>query len=61
MTRQPLGVLHVHGLTSNLDCVRALRPPRQQLGLPTRMPVLRGHDADSPEALRGVVWQDWAS
>jgi carboxylesterase len=23
------------------------------------MPILRGHGAESPEALRGVVWQDW--
>lgn len=23
------------------------------------MPVLRGHGADSPEALRGVTWHDW--
>jgi carboxylesterase len=23
------------------------------------MPVLRGHNADSPDALRGVTWRDW--
>lgn len=61
ITRHPLGVLIVHGFTSSLDCVRALRPPLAQLGLPTRMPVLRGHGADSPEALRGVSWQDWVA
>jgi carboxylesterase len=61
MTRHPLGVLIVHGFTSSLDCVRALRPPLTHLGLPTRMPVLRGHGADSPEALRGVSWQDWVA
>jgi carboxylesterase len=61
MTRHPLGVLIVHGFTSSLDCVRALRPPLTQLGLPTRMPVLRGHGAGSPEALHGVIWQDWVA
>jgi carboxylesterase len=25
------------------------------------MPVLRGHGADSPEALRGVTWHDWVA
>jgi carboxylesterase len=25
------------------------------------MPVLRGHGAESPDALRGVVWQDWVA
>jgi carboxylesterase len=29
------------------------------LKLPTRMPVLRGHGAESPEALRGVKHEDW--
>ena len=61
MTRHPLGVLIVHGFTSSLDCVRALRPPLERLGLPTRMPVLRGHSAESPDALRGVAWQDWVA
>jgi carboxylesterase len=61
MTRHPLGVLIVHGFTSSLDCVRALRPPLQRLGLPMRMPVLRGHGADSPKALCGVAWQDWVA
>ncbi len=59
MEKQPLGVLILHGYTSSLDSVRKLEAPLQALGLPTRMPALRGHCADSPEALRGVVWQDW--
>ncbi len=33
----------------------------QELGLPIRMPVLRGHGATSPEALNGVKWQDWVA
>ena len=59
MVKQPYGVLIVHGFTSSLDCVNCLEPSIQALGLPTRMPVLRGHGADSPAALRGVTWRDW--
>jgi len=61
MTKEPYGVLIVHGFTSSLDCVNALQPPIQALGLPARMPVLRGHGAESPEALRGVTWPDWVA
>ena len=53
MAKQPYGVLIVHGFTSSLDCVSGIEPPLKALGLPTRMPVLRGHSAESPEALRG--------
>ncbi len=59
MTRQPLGVLILHGFTSSLDCVNGLYQPLAVLGLPLRMPVLRGHGADSPAALEDVRWQDW--
>lgn len=61
MTKQPYGVLIIHGFTSSLDCVADLQPPFEALGLPTRMPVLRGHGAESPDALRGVRWQDWVA
>lgn len=57
--REPFGVLVLHGFTSSLDCVSGVEAAVRELGLPTRMPVLRGHGADSPEALRGVRWQDW--
>jgi len=59
MDRQPLGALIVHGFTSSLDCASPMQLPIEALGLPIRMPVLRGHGADSPDALRGVAWQDW--
>ena len=59
MPKHPFGVLIIHGFTASLDCVREIEPPLKALGLPTRMPVLRGHGAESPEALRGVKWQDW--
>jgi carboxylesterase len=61
MAKQPFGALIVHGFSSSLDCVRGLEPPLQALGIPTRMPTLAGHGAESPEALRGVVWQDWVA
>jgi len=61
MAKQPYGVLIVHGFTASLDCVSGIEPPLKALGLPTRMPVLRGHSAESPEALRGVTWHDWVA
>lgn len=61
MAISPLGVLIVHGFTSSLDSVRGIREALKPMGLPTRMPVLRGHGAESPDALRGVRWQDWVA
>lgn len=61
MVKQMLGALIIHGLTASLDCVRPMKAPIEALGLPIRMPVLRGHGAKSPDALRGVVWQDWVA
>lgn len=57
--KKPYGVLILHGLSASLDCVNGLEPPLRELGLPIRMPVLRGHGGASPEALNGVRWQDW--
>jgi carboxylesterase len=59
MSKKPLGALILHGFTSSLDCVREIEPPLTALGLPTRMPVLRGHGGDTPETLRGVMWPAW--
>jgi carboxylesterase len=61
MVKESLGVLIVHGFTSSLDCVSEVEAAVRALGLPTRMPVLRGHGAESPEALRGVTWHDWVA
>ena len=61
MSKQPYGVLIVHGFTASLDCVSGIEVSLQDLGLKTRMPVLRGHGAESPEALRGVTWRDWVA
>lgn len=61
MAEHAYGVLVVHGFTASLDCVCGVEAAVRELGLPTRMPVLRGHGAASPEALRGVSWQDWVA
>lgn len=57
--KQPLGVLILHGFASSLDSVQGIAQPLQEIGLPVGLPVLRGHGGNSPEALRGVQWQDW--
>ena len=59
MEKATLGVLILHGWTSGMSTVSGLEAPIRSLGLPTRMPTLRGHGASSPEALRGVRWEDW--
>ena len=56
-----MGVLILHGFTASLDCVSGVESALTPLGLPTRMPVLRGHGGDSPDALRGVTWRDWVA
>jgi len=61
MFKKPFGVLILHGFTSSIECVSEIEPPMKALKLPTRMPVLRGHCAESPEALRGVKWEDWVA
>ena len=59
MSKLPYGVLILHGFASSLDSVREIAPPLKALGLPCQIPLLRGHSADSPDALRGVTWHDW--
>ena len=61
MAKKPHGVLILHGFTSSLDCVNGLEFPIKALGLPTRLPVLRGHGGESPAALRGANWRDWVT
>ncbi len=59
LKKQSYGVLIIHGFRANLDFVKCLEPPLKSLGLPIRMPLLRGHGAASPEALCGITWHDW--
>ncbi len=57
--KSPLGVLILHGFTSTGESVEALGRPLEALGIPFSIPLLRGHGAPSPEALRGVRWRQW--
>jgi carboxylesterase len=59
MNKQPYGVLIVHGFASSVDSVSGIEPQLKLLGIPTGMPVLRGHGQSSPAALRGATWHDW--
>lgn len=56
--KKPLGVLILHGFTGSLDTVKAVVPFAEALGLPYRMPVLRGHGTRY-EDLVGVTQRDW--
>lgn len=58
--KRPLGVLILHGFTGSLDTVRAVVPQAEALGLPWRMPALRGHNTRY-EDLVGVTWSDWVA
>jgi carboxylesterase len=59
MNKQPYGALIIHGFASSLDSVGGIEAQLKLLGIPTCMPVLRGHEQSSPEALRGATWHDW--
>jgi carboxylesterase len=56
--KEPLGALILHGFTSSLDTVRVLELMVEGLGLPYRMPVLRGHNSHYKN-LQGVGWPQW--
>lgn len=56
--KAPLGVLALHGFTSHIDCVADLRFELEELGIPYRMPWLRGHGGDWKD-LKGVTSEDW--
>jgi carboxylesterase len=56
--KKPLGVLILHGFTGSLDTVRPASSVAEKLGLPWRMPVMRGHGTRF-EDLVGVVPHDW--
>jgi carboxylesterase len=55
----PFGVLIIHGFTATLDSVKLLYQSLAKLGIPVCFPLLTGHGASSPEALRGVRWEAW--
>jgi carboxylesterase len=53
----PLGVLILHGFTSSRATVEAIVPRAEVLGLPWRLPQLRGHWT-TPADLAGVTYDD---
>jgi carboxylesterase len=59
MTKKPFGVLIIHGWTANPKNVAGIAPPLEALGLPCSIPTLRGHGAETPEAMGSVGWRDW--
>ena len=59
MSNEKIGVLIFHGFTARLDYLREVEAQISAYGLQVHVPVLRGHEAESPEALRGVIWEDW--
>ena len=61
MAKKAIGVLVLHGFAASLDSVNNLEGPLRYLNLPVRIPVLRGHGANSPDALQGVAWRDWVA
>lgn len=56
-----LGILILHGWTAGLATVAHLRVAVEGLGLPIRLPILRGHDPSTSESLNEVHWQDWVA
>jgi carboxylesterase len=52
------GVLILHGFTSHVSCVSDVHLPLNDMGLPYRVPVLRGHGGEWQE-LRGVKAENW--
>ena len=57
--RSPLGVLIIHGFSATHESVQVLLKPLRELGIPISLPILAGHGASSPEALRGLKWDAW--
>jgi carboxylesterase len=57
-TKAPLGVLVLHGFTSDIHCVDPLVKPLDAANLPYRFPILRGHGTKYQD-LDGVTNRDW--
>lgn len=56
--KRRVGVLVLHGFTSHISCVSNLRFPLEEMGLPYRIPLLRGHGTRW-EDMEGVTSADW--
>lgn len=58
--KQRFGVLALHGFTSHVACVADVRFALEEMKVPYRIPILRGHGTRW-EDLREVTAQDWYS
>lgn len=56
--KAPLGVLVLHGFTSDIHCVDPLVEPLEQARLPYLFPILRGHGTHYRDMV-GTTAQDW--
>lgn len=56
--KAPLGVLVIHGFTSDIHCVDPLVKPLDATDLPYRFPILRGHGTKFQD-MDGVTHRDW--
>ncbi len=56
--KDPVGVLVLHGFTSHIHCVDPLLPGLEEMGVPYRFPILRGHGT-RPEDMENVTAYDW--
>jgi carboxylesterase len=59
MSKKPLGALLIHGFPGRPEAFGKLTEHIDSLGLPYRTPTLKGHAAQTPDALRGVNWREW--
>ena len=56
--REKIGVLLLHGFTSDLATVNGLCPYLERAGIPYEMPLLRGHGTRYQD-LKGVTAREW--
>ncbi len=61
MSKKSLGALLLHGFSGMPIGLGELANHIEKLGLPYRSPTLRGHGANTPNALLDVKWTDWIS
>jgi carboxylesterase len=59
MSKKPLGAVLIHGFPGRPEVFGKLTGQIDSLRLPYRAPTLKGHGAQTPDALKGVHWREW--
>lgn len=59
MSKKSLGAVLIHGFPGRPEVFGKLTEHIDSLGLPYRAPTLKGHGAQTPDALKGVNWREW--